>query len=132
MSSSTRGAFLGLSLYHGSAILLRAVFEGVAFALRDVLEVYDEQGFGFRDVALLGGVASSSVWSVIIGDVLGLPVVPHAMPTGATSLGAAMAAGVGVGLFPGLDDTSRLVRRESSPGGFRGGAGNLFATLCGI
>lgn len=110
--ADARGAFIGFSLYHDRNTLLRSVYEGVAFALRDVLEVYRDLGLGVAELTLLGGGAASPLWRGIMRDTWNLPLRPHAAPLSATSLGAAMAAGVGVGMFRDLDEATELVRRE--------------------
>ena len=107
--SSARGAFVGFSLSHGKGALVRAVLEGVGFALKSVLEIYKEFDFPIEVFSLLGGGATIPAWSTILASILGTTLKLHPSPTTATSLGAAMAAGVGVGLFPTLDEATRIV-----------------------
>lgn len=112
--TQVRGSFLGLSQSHTTADLLRAVLEGVAFSLRSVCEVYADLGIPFSGLVLTGGAARSAAWRQILGDVLGLPLKLHPTPLGATGLGAALAAGCGVGLFPRLEwEPGRLETWES-------------------
>ncbi len=118
--ANARGSFVGLSLYHGQPAFIRAVYEGVAFALRDVFRIYGELGMEPSELTLLGGGAKSPVWRNIISEVLGRPVLPHATPTNATSLGAAMAAGTGAGVWRSLDEAaliSRTLPRETPHAG---------------
>jgi len=116
---SIRGAFVGLSMSTKRADLLRSVIEGVAFALRTVLGVYGDSGFRFGELRLLGGAAMSPAWLAVIRDALGIATRLHAHPLSGTSLGAAMAAGVGVGLFPDFRRASAMAsfadRREPDP-----------------
>lgn len=109
--SQARGSFIGLSLSHGKAAMMRAVYEGVAYALKDVFSVYPELGFPLSSLTLLGGGAKSRLWRRIIADVLGCPVSAHRTPSNATSLGAAMAAGVGVGIFNSFEEAALMARR---------------------
>ncbi|MEQ8354423.1 MAG: xylulokinase [Kiloniellaceae bacterium] len=93
-----RGDFIGLTLGHGRAHFARACYEGIAFALNDVLRAAKElSGADFGDMRLLGGGARSATWRQIIADVTGLTVKVPA--NGDASFGAALVAGVGGGLF---------------------------------
>ena len=94
-----RGAFVGLDLAHDSADLFRAVLEAVAFGFRHHVDVFTERGVVLGGAPrVTNGGAGSPVWKQIHADVLGRPVVPVLRHPGA-SLGAALAAGVGVGLL---------------------------------
>jgi xylulokinase len=95
--ASLRGSFTGLALRHGRGDLIRAVMEGVAFSLRDCRRVLDEIPLPVGEVRLIGGGAKDPLWAQIVCDVLNVPLrVP--LHTDA-SAGAAMLAGVGVGIF---------------------------------
>jgi xylulokinase len=96
---NTRGAFVGFTLYHNRSDMMRSVYEGVAFALRSVLDVFSENQVDIRDMILIGGGAKSKLWNEMLSNVFNLPVKVHNSPGAATSLGAAIAAGVGVGVF---------------------------------
>ncbi|HEX4246299.1 MAG TPA: FGGY family carbohydrate kinase [Pseudonocardia sp.] len=96
-----RGAFVGLDLAHDSADLFRAVLEAVAFGFRHHVDVFTERGVPLGGAPrVTNGGAGSPIWKQIHADVLGRPVVPVLRHPGA-SLGAALAAGVGVGLLAG-------------------------------
>jgi len=96
-----RGAFVGLTMVHGRGALARAVMEGVAFNLRLILDAFTQQGSPIAALRLIGGGARSAVWRRILANVLGLPVQRLDLDVAATSLGAAVAGGVGVGLYSG-------------------------------
>jgi L-xylulokinase len=99
LGAEFRAGFYGVAGWHGEAHLLRALFEGVMFEHRRHVEVLGEAGVAFDKAALSGGGARSPHWPQIFADGLGVPVtVPEAREAGA--LGAALGAGVGVGLFP--------------------------------
>ncbi len=104
-----RGAFVGLSMRHGRGHAARAAMEGVAFNLRMILEALTEQGIAPGAMRLIGGGAKSPVWRQILADVLGLPILRPQLLAEATALGAAIAGGVGVGLWPGYEVAHRLV-----------------------
>jgi len=101
-----KGVFFGLTLAHGRAHLLRALLEGTAFVLRQLL---DQSGYEPpQELLALGGGAKSPLWCQIIADVMGIPVlVPRVVET--TSLGAAILAGVGVGLYPDVTQAAARV-----------------------
>ena len=96
---NARGAFVGFTLYHTRGDMVRSVYEGVAYALRSVLDVFRDNQVGIRDMILIGGGAKSKLWNEMLCNVFSLPVKVHSCPDVATSLGAAIAAGVGVGIF---------------------------------
>ncbi len=112
-----RGAFVGLTLGHNREHVVRAVFEGVAFALRTVLEALIEKTVTFRQIMLLGGGLRSNFWKQLICDVFALPCIAHTSPHNATGLGAAMVGAVAAGELNRLTDwpVSRLKGSELRP-----------------
>jgi len=96
---NTRGAFVGFTLYHTRCDMIRSVYEGVAYALKSVMDVFSENLVGINDMILIGGGAKSRLWNEILCNTFNMPVKVHGSPGAATSLGAAIAAGVGVGIF---------------------------------
>jgi xylulokinase len=94
-----RGAFVGLSVRHDRGALVRAVLEGVAFALRDSLDLIDELGARPDRGRISGGGARSQLWTRIIASVLELPLEPVAVDEGA-AFGAAILGGVAAGIWP--------------------------------
>jgi len=109
-----RGVFVGLTMSHGRAEMARAVLEGVAFNLRMILDAFLEQGSAIQAMRLIGGGARSALWRQILADVYGLPILRPALLAEATSLGAAIAGGVGVGLFPNFRVAHELVQVEEA------------------
>ena len=101
LGASMRAGFYGVAGWHGEGHMLRALFEGVAFEHRRHIDVLRAAGVRFDSASLSGGGARSEVWPQMFADILGIPVsVARCAETGA--LGAAIAAGVGAGVFPGL------------------------------
>jgi xylulokinase len=94
-----RGAFIGMSMAHEKAQMARAVLEGVAFGLRQILDSLRQQVPGIDAVRLIGGGGKSRLWPQILADVFWLPIHMLELKGEATSWGAAVAAGVGVGLY---------------------------------
>jgi xylulokinase len=94
-----RGVFSGISLKHGLGHMVRAVMEGVAYALKDSVRLMAQAG-AQMDVAYLGGGgAKSELWSKIVASVLNMPLKRLAVDEG-PSFGAALLALVGTGAFP--------------------------------
>lgn len=104
-----RGALVGLTMPHGRPEFSRAVLEGVSFNLRLILDALRTQDVQIGRLLLIGGGAKSSLWRQILADVLGLPICLPALTTEATALGALVAGGVGVGLFPDFTVIDRLI-----------------------
>jgi xylulokinase len=79
--------------------MMRAALEGVTFNLRLILDALESQGANIPAIRLIGGGAQSPLWRQIMADVLARPVYILDLTTEATSWGAAVAGGVGVGLY---------------------------------
>jgi xylulokinase len=95
-NGAARGVFYGLTLAHTRAHMTRAMLEGSAYALRDILEAMRDAGLDVRRLTIVGGGAKGALWRQIKADVTGLPVrVPTSVETTAT--GAAILAAVGAG-----------------------------------
>lgn len=92
-----RGAFVGLTTQHGRAETVRAIMEGVAFSLRDVLDSFEKTGLPVSDLRVGGGGARSQLWTQIFADVFNRRLT--VLREEASPLGAAMLAGIGVGVF---------------------------------
>lgn len=104
-----RGAFVGLTPRHRKAHLIRSVLEGVAFNLRVILDVFREKGVTVENIRLIGGGARGDFWAQILADVFGLEVLRPRYVEEATSLGAAICGGVGVGLYRDLRVAEEMV-----------------------
>ena len=105
-----RGAFLGLSARHDRGALWRAMLEGVAFGLRDSLELLRELGVKPEVGRASGGGARSELWLRIVASVLGLPLELTESEEG-SAYGAALLAGVRAGVFASAEDAvARCVR----------------------
>lgn len=101
-NAAARGCFYGLTPAHGRAHLARAVLEGCAFAMRDVVERLRALDVAVGALLHLGGGARSRTWARIRADLTGLPVqLP--VHTDTSPLGAAMLAAVAAGIATGLD-----------------------------
>jgi xylulokinase len=105
-----RGAFTGLSVRHDRGALARAVLEGVAFGLRDSLELLRALGVRADVARVSGGGARSELWLKIVASVLQLPLERTESEEG-SAYGAALLAGVRAGVFAdAADAVDRCVR----------------------
>jgi sugar (pentulose or hexulose) kinase len=109
-----RGAFVGVTDHHTRAHCARAVYEGVAFAVGDVLErCLTATGIRPEALRVSGGGAHSAFWNQIKADVTGLPVQQMAV-SDAACLGAAILAAVGTGTFDGLSDAAAAMTHPAA------------------
>ena len=118
--ANARGVFAGMHAGHSRGHLVRAVLEGVAFALRDSLELMRSLKVDAGEVVAVGGGARSATWRQILADVFGVPVVTVS-PSGGAPYGAAVLAAVGSGEFATVEEVCRAWLRpldwiEPNPG----------------
>ncbi len=109
-----RAGFINLGANHSRAQMTRAIYEGTAFNLAWILESYDDLYRLHPDpIRIVGGGASGKPWVQILSDVSGrtIEIVAHREVAGA--LGAALIAGVGIGLFPTIEATKARVNVET-------------------
>ncbi|MFO7973318.1 MAG: xylulokinase [Candidatus Hydrogenedentota bacterium] len=98
-----RGAFLGLSLRHEKPHMARAILEGVAYAMRDSLEIVREMGVPIEQVRASGGGARSPFWRQIQADVNAAPLATINVDEG-PAYGAAILATVATGLYGSIEE----------------------------
>jgi xylulokinase len=113
-----RGVFFGFTLRHGKEHMTRSVLEGVAYGLRDSLELMRAMGLTINQVRASGGGARSALWRQILADVFDSEIVLTNVTEGA-AFGAALLAGVGAGVYRDVheacDNTITLTDR-TEPG----------------
>ncbi len=101
-----RADFLGMTIRHTRGHFARALYEGIASAIRDATTVAEGLGMRYDTIRLLGGGARSATWRQVIADVLGREVLVPG--NGDASFAAALVAGLGTGVF---SDPADAVRR---------------------
>lgn len=111
--ADARGAFVGMRLDTPRGGLSLAVLEGVAFALKDCVEVARKNGIGIRRTMLCGGGAKSALWKKIIADVLNVEVVSPEIEQG-PSYGAAILAMVAAGEYKTVEEAAGKIVKISS------------------
>ena len=114
-----RGAFVGLTPRHGLGHLTRAVLEGVTYGLRDSFELMRGLGLTINQVRASGGGTRSPLWRQILADVFDTEIVTVNVTQGA-AFGAALLAGVGIGMYASVTDACERViqlaeRHEPGP-----------------
>jgi sugar (pentulose or hexulose) kinase len=109
-----RGFMYGMTLSTGREDLIRSLLEGVAFQIRGNIDVLEEiRGKPIMGVKILGGGAKSDIWCSIIAAVLGREVIRFTSPEIAAR-GAAILAGVGIGLFQDCIDGYNRMKGETT------------------
>jgi xylulokinase len=108
---NARGSFIGLSTSHGPAHLARAVFEGTAFAMRDVVDRLTALGVGTSRLRLVGGGARSDPWCQIRADVTGRPA-DVLLAGDASAIGAGLLAAAGAGIAPDIRTAASWLRHK--------------------
>jgi xylulokinase len=109
---SARGAFVGMSMDTTRADMLQAVFEGVAFGLRDSLEAAREMGAAPLSTTICGGGAKSDLWKTIVANVMNITVKTVEVEEG-PAYGAAILAAVADKAFPSVEEACRSIVRYS-------------------
>jgi len=103
LDPNARGALVGLSSTHTRAHVVRAILEGVAYSLRDTLTIFADLKLPTESIRLGGGGARGGLWRQIQADVYGMPVDIVEAEEG-PAYGAALLAGVGVGVWSSVDE----------------------------
>jgi xylulokinase len=103
-----RGVLFGLDLRHGRGEIARAILEGVAFTIRNMVEVLKEIGADVRRIRVVGGGSVSHLWNQIRADVTRTPF-ERAKVTEGTATGIALLTGLGIGLYQDLGEATRRI-----------------------
>jgi len=111
--SEVRGAFLGLSRVSGRHQIIRSVLEGAVYHLKIILDILEENGSTVDEVRLIGGGGRNRFLRSLMADIWGKPVVEMEYMEEATSLGAAIAGFVGVGIKKSIVEAESMIRKKS-------------------
>ena len=112
-----KGVYYGLDFSKTKGHFIRAAMEGTAYALKHNLDVAEEAGAKVTVMRAMGGSANSLLWTQIKSDITGKPIVVPSSDT-ATTLGAVILAGVGIGMYRDFEEAVRLTvhdRRSHEP-----------------
>jgi xylulokinase len=106
LDSQARGMWFGLTASHTRSHLVRSILEGVAFSLRDSLEIFRELGIPVEQIRASGGGSRSFLWRQIQADIYGKELVTLRTSEG-SALGAALLAGVGAKIYDSVEESAR-------------------------
>ena len=106
LDSRARGMWFGLTAAHTRGHLIRSVLEGVAFSLRDSLEIFQELKIPVRQIRASGGGSRSSLWRQIQADIYGKELVTLQESEG-SAFGAALLAGVGGKIYSSVEESAK-------------------------
>ena len=109
-----KGVFAGLTLEHNRGDMMRAVMEGVALNLGVILSVIKECGCPVDNIVTVGGGAKNDLWRRIFADVYNVQIQKPDNVDEATSMGAAVTGGVGVGMFDSFDVANKFFTVEDT------------------
>jgi len=108
-NSEARGAFIGLKMEHTRGDMLRACVEGIMMNLCIILDVF-RKNMDITSINVIGGFATGNVILNILADVYGVKAKRLSQLDEATSMGAAVAAGVGVGVLEDFAAIDRFIK----------------------
>jgi xylulokinase len=110
MDPRARGSFVGLTLRHQGPHLVRALLEGVAFSLRQIVEAMEETGASVDDWIVSGNGLASPLWRQILADILQRPLLRGSDENSAerAGVGAAIQAGIAARVLKGFDEAKRF------------------------
>lgn len=108
LNTDLTGTFFGLQVNTGAAEMCRAVMEGVSYSLLQCMEICGEFGLHAKEIVASGGGAKGMIWPQIQADIYGIPLKSVRIEEQA-SVGAAITAGSGIGLFSNIEEGCRKV-----------------------
>ena len=110
-----KGVYYGLDFSKTKGHMIRSAMEGVAYSLKHNLDIAENTGAVVEELLAMGGSANSLLWTQIKSDITGKPIAVPSSDT-ATTLGAVILAGVGVGMYDSFEDavkqTVKITRRH--------------------
>jgi xylulokinase len=112
-NAEARGALIGLKMEHTRADVFRAVLEGITLNLGLIADIFKEHA-DINEMVVIGGGAQSHIWRQLMADIYERPVLKPNLLEEATSMGAAITGGVGVGLFDSFDVVDRFITIEEN------------------
>lgn len=110
---NAKGAFIGLTVGHTHADMLRAVMEGITLNLGLIVNIF-RQHVPVENMTVIGGCAQNPVWQQMMADIYQTDIhIPNYLEE-ATSMGAAILAGIGAGLFKDFSVTDRFIHIDKT------------------
>ena len=109
LDEKARGTFFGLSASHTKGDLVRSVMEGVSFSQRQCLDVFKDMNAPTSEMMACGGGARSALWRQMLADIYGIPVKTAKASLEGPSLGVAILAGVGTGVYESVEEACERI-----------------------
>ncbi len=114
-STTTRATLFNISMDHTREHLMKAVYEGIGYNLRWIMENYQKDyGFDCRNLRIIGGGALTGAWMQIIADITGKTFDVVKDPRSSGALGVAVVAMIGLGHLKGFEEVRNFVRVEKT------------------
>lgn len=110
---NAKAAFIGLKMETRREDIFRSVVEGIMFNMYSILECFKEH-HAVEEMTVIGGGASSPLWRQVMADVYGAPILKPNYLEEATSMGAAVTAGVGIGVFEDFNVINKFIKIEDT------------------
>jgi len=110
-NSNARGAFIGLKMEHTKADMLRATVEGILMNLNIILQVFQKDA-NIKTMNIIGGLAQGAPIRQILADIYGIKACKLNYLEEATSMGAAVIAGVGTGVLKDFNEIHKFIQVE--------------------
>jgi len=107
-----KGSFIGLTSEHARPDMMRSVVEGIAMNLKIIFDIL-QAGRNITEMSVIGGLANGYSVRKILADVFDIDIVKIDRAEEASSIGAAVTAGVGVGLISDFSEVSKFIKAES-------------------
>jgi len=117
LDAHARGMWFGLTAAHTRGHMIRSILEGVAFSLRDSIEIFKELEIPVEQIRVSGGGSRSFLWRQIQADIYGKELVTLRTSEG-SAFGAALLAGVGAGIYASVEESARAaiqIRESMAP-----------------
>ena len=105
-----KGALLGITLAHDIRDVIRSIMEGVAYAIRNVIEIFEENGAKVKSMTMIGGGSMNHVWRQIAADIIGKELHIPEHPLESAGLAIAIACGIGVGVYKDYSIIRKLLK----------------------
>lgn len=100
---NAKGSFIGIKMENSRIDIIRSVLEGVAMNLSVILDIFKKQNNFINEIVVIGGGARSNTWLSIMSDIYGINILKPNYLEEACSMGAAITAGVGIGVYKNFD-----------------------------
>ena len=111
-NANAKGAFVGLKMEHRRADMLRSVVEGIGLNLNIILQIL-RQHIPIEEMTVIGGLAKGGIQRQILADIYGMRILRLNHLEEATSIGAAVTAGVGIGVHKSFEDVHRYIEVDA-------------------